>query len=391
MATKKKIIDYNEIFYDKNNGLPDEITKAGCIALAKLGKDAWNSWSKNHPVRYEDTNQGTIAKNTVDFSDFDFSKYFEESESKTIIHIDFKGFDFRERANFSNAIFCIRTDFSNSTFGEGTNFTGAVFKENVYFNDTNFGLNSRFIGCKFYGKSRFIGARFDRNSSFRNSSFSKNASFIGAQFGNSADFRDTIFFSFTNFSGGQFGTDIKFDDSIFKGSANFTASDWPLILPYYKDIEDAKNWSCEHGATPDNFRDISFNGVEFLNHVNFSDRIFIGKTSFSYLTNDNVLDKPCVFRKAPLFFNCKLNQNISFYGAIFPESTSGKKMMILQFVPIEPLNLPFLNNKLYVKSKCSFVSNCLKKSFEHYQNKNYYFIYTERLVITALASRGRYY
>lgn len=33
-----------EVFNYSENGLPNNISKAGCLALARLGKDAWNAW-----------------------------------------------------------------------------------------------------------------------------------------------------------------------------------------------------------------------------------------------------------------------------------------------------------------------------------------------------------
>ncbi len=44
---------YTEILDNQTNGYPNAITAAGCLALAKLGKDAWNEWRSAYPVNLD--------------------------------------------------------------------------------------------------------------------------------------------------------------------------------------------------------------------------------------------------------------------------------------------------------------------------------------------------
>ncbi|MGZ8201241.1 MAG: hypothetical protein ACXWUC_10690, partial [Methylosarcina sp.] len=69
---------YRAVFDDPQNGTPNDITQAGCLALARLGKEAWNAWRQ----KYQAKRTSKIEwGNKVNFSGFDFR---EES-------IDFQG------------------------------------------------------------------------------------------------------------------------------------------------------------------------------------------------------------------------------------------------------------------------------------------------------------
>lgn len=309
---------YTTVFDDPQNGTPDDITQAGCLALARLGKEAWNAWYTSHPVRYENTKDGTKRKNIVDFSGVDFENHLNSFGEKLVLAIDFSGFRFREYADFSNAKFVTRTNFEGARFDGVANFSDAEFKERAYFGGAQFENSADFSGVNFRGKARFGGAQFGDWSSFKGALFSGNASFIGSQFNVGTDFRDTQFLSSVAFKGAQFGIFTRFDGAYFKGGIIFSAADWASIAYLYEEVGAAKNWAESHGLSPGSFKDISFRGVHFGGQADFSGRTFTGQTSFGRLSNDFVHNQPVVFAKAPLFHNCKLNQDISFDGAEFP-------------------------------------------------------------------------
>jgi uncharacterized protein YjbI with pentapeptide repeats len=312
---------YASVFDDPQNGTPNDITQAGCLALAQLGKDAWNAWYKVYPVSVE--NNGTVRKNIVDFSDLDFGAYFDRPGKKIVLAIDFSGFRFREYANFSNAKFSNRAKFDGAIFDGPVDFSGAEFKERAYFGGVKFGSTANFSGVNFQRKARFGGAQFGDWSNFKGARFSGDTNFGGAQFGIGADFRDAEFSSSVAFTGAQFGVFTRFDGSCFRGRAIFSATDWAFIATVYEELDAAKKWAELRGISPEVFKDISFRGVHFGGRVDFSGRMFSGPTSFARLSNDFVRNQPVVFAKAPLFHNCKLTQDISFDGAEFrPELPS---------------------------------------------------------------------
>lgn len=314
---------FASVFEDPNNGTPDDITQAGCLALAKLGKDAWNAWCAVFPVKeVTTTDTGTVFKNIADFSGIDFGNYLQSSTKKLALEIDFRGFQFREHSNFSKAKFVTRTVFDGAKFGNYANFSGAEFKERAYFYSVTFSGTPNFSDAIFHGKSRFGGTLFSDAANFKRAKFQRDAFFGGAQFGNNADFRDAQFLSLADFIGAQFGSFARFDGAVFKNRSIFRSSDWASLNDLYRDMNSAKAWAEIRGLTPDGFKEISFKGVNFGGQTDFSGRIFTGPTSFSRLSNDFVQNHPVIFSKAPLFHNCKLNQDISFDGAVFPAPQS---------------------------------------------------------------------
>ncbi|MGR9014489.1 MAG: hypothetical protein ACU83U_12670 [Gammaproteobacteria bacterium] len=59
---------YTEVFSVPENGTPNNIKQAGCLALAQLGKEVWNALRSEYPVRFEAPNW----ENNADFSKVDF-------------------------------------------------------------------------------------------------------------------------------------------------------------------------------------------------------------------------------------------------------------------------------------------------------------------------------
>ena len=254
----------------------------------------------------------------------DFSNYLNRLGKKFLLSIDFSGFEFGDFANFKNAKFVTRTIFIEAQFNGYVSFSGAQFEEHVYFEKAKIIDRANFSNVIFRGKARFGGAQFGDRSSFTGARFLGNASFGGTQFGIATDFQNVEFSYRANFRGAQFGADTRFDGAKFESDISFAADDWASIAFFYKEkeLEAAKIWAELRGLSPDSFKSISFKGVRFGGQADFSGRSFTGATSFGRLSNDYVFNQAVGFGKAPLFHNCKLNQDISFDGADFPNPLS---------------------------------------------------------------------
>lgn len=313
-----------EVFANPENGKPDDISPAGCLALAKLGKDVWNAWHQKYPAYSIDTDKGTVWKNKTNFSGVNFDAINKDSKNGIQLAIDFSGFKFREYADFSNAIFSNRTIFNGAQFDGYVSFKNAIFEEKSYFDNVYFKGLVDFHEVMFKGKSIFRGARFDDISNFCGTQFLSDANFTGAQFYKNTLFVESKFLKEVSFKGAQFGALATFDGVSFHSDANFSAIDWAWLINAnaYQDINETKKWAEEHGLNPDCFRDVSFKGAFFGGEANFSGRLFTGVTSFSTLSIGSYRDQPVKFRKVPLFHNCKLSQDISFDGALFPKPNS---------------------------------------------------------------------
>ncbi|TAK63435.1 pentapeptide repeat-containing protein [Methylobacter sp.] len=288
---------YAEVFSIPENGTPDNITQAGCLALARLGKKAWNEWRLKYPSQVI---AFYVTSNAADFSGYDFSK-----ES-----INFNGFKFGHGANFNNA------QFGNAQFGQA-NFAGAEFGESAYFIGAKFGSSPRFCDARFGDLATFRGAQFSQNAIFTNVQFGDYVCFDGAQFGDATRFdQQAKFGNNASFEGTQFGNDTNFDSAEFRGSATFTGRNWASLTNQYSECSDKfeviKAWAEERGLSPETINSISFAGAKFNDRVDFSGRKFEGHTSFLRTT----------FDKAPLFHNCKLHQGTTFDGAIFPDPSA---------------------------------------------------------------------
>ncbi|MGZ8096570.1 MAG: pentapeptide repeat-containing protein [Methylosarcina sp.] len=333
---------YRAVFDDPQNGTPNDITQAGCLALARLGKEAWNAWRQ----KYQAKRTSKIEwGNKVNFSGFDFR---EES-------IDFQGFVFDHEAHFDGAQFGDHTHFDGAQFGNYTHFIGAQFGNYTHFEGAQFGASTHFEGAQFGDFTRFEGAQFGNRAHFDGAQFGNRASFDGAQFGNAAyfigaqfdkraNFNGTQFGDYTHFEGTQFSDSASFKGAQFSDSAIFVSLTWASLTSWYSKrpggLEAAKAWAEAQGLSPETFKSISFDGAKFAGQVDFSGRLFEGSTSFGRLRlpylmkvrrhdpDGNVVEKvlpeglPVVFSRAPLFHNCKLYQDTTFDGAKFPKPST---------------------------------------------------------------------
>lgn len=368
---------YLKIFEDPKNGTPDNITKAGCLALLRLGNKDWNVWRKKHPVKTirQTPTDFTIVRyeNAVDFSEIDFEKMgirlfcFLEfgngaqfTNAKFRSHTTFIRSRFGDDVNFDNTQFGAQTSFHSSRFGNNANFRDARFGKDTNFSEIEFGENTYFFHSEFEGEACFDTALFEHCADFSDAIFKGKVNFSRAMFGAHSRFVNLIFLMDVNFFGVRFGRDLYFvgthfcKDVTFKGAqfseetyfmgaqfdgkVNFVAiSEEALANPYktFYDRQNSKKWSENLSpAYSDTFNSINFNGANFLDSVNFTGRLFEGSTSFGRLTSPMTIrrfnsygttleeelpkGKPVVFKQAPLFHNCKLHQDTTFDGAHFP-------------------------------------------------------------------------
>lgn len=307
---------------------------------AILGKEAWNAWRKQYPVRCEDP----VWINHADFNEYNFRKE----------RIDFKGFKFGDHANFTGALFRRDTRFDGSRFGNSTCFLKASFSENVSFkgahfgdhvdfSNTHFGNYTSFKDTQFGRGALFINARFGFDVVFDSAQFDRSPIFKGAQFGERAHL-SAVFGDNVDFAGAQFDFDAHFDGAYFGEFASFIGCTWTTLANEYaymqhpEEINTAKTFAEYRGLSPGSFKSISFAGAKFAGQVDFSGREFNGPTSFGRLNysmsakrptpdgnfSENTLSQghPVEFDKAPLFHNCKFHQDTTFDGAKFPEPSS---------------------------------------------------------------------
>ncbi|NDP40805.1 MAG: hypothetical protein GZ093_19095 [Rhodoferax sp.] len=86
---------YRTIFENPRNGSPQNISKDGCVALARMGAASWNAWRSDFPTLGGVSNHGVavppkygnfanfrdhIFEDFADFSHFNFGAkcYFRE-------------------------------------------------------------------------------------------------------------------------------------------------------------------------------------------------------------------------------------------------------------------------------------------------------------------------
>lgn len=304
---------------EHEHGTPDNISKAGCLALAKLGKEAWNAWREAFPV----TGQFTGWKNTGDLVNLEqhkpgsgslrngltnYANFYKYDFSNDPDAIDFSGFKFGDGADFSQAVW--GRSLKNLRSYKPANFSNARWGEHANFGMSQWSDEACFSGASWGSSTEFIGTQWGNDADFKNAKWGDDADFTGAQWGHHADFTNGSWGCGTKFVGAQWGDDAKFINGQFGGDIKFTASSLEMLKQYFKGnfseaiVESAAN----RGATPDNFRAVDFSGAKFSGRVDFSDRKFEQSTRFNNVK----------FLFVPIFHGCKLHQDTSFDGAEFP-------------------------------------------------------------------------
>lgn len=314
---------YRIVFDSPENGLPSDISKKGCLALARLGVASWNAWRKDFPVRGGKSHHG----------------YGVTSQ-------------YANTVNFANHVFNEAVNFSHFNFGSNANFENAEFKKQAVFDYANFGEDANFDLVKFLNGARFQNAKFEDEVLFRCAEFTKLAFFCHALFGGKADFTGAKFSGQASFDKVVFGRELIFNQAYFDCLiARFMGTSWEGGFSTYplEEIDNIKLWATSRDLRPGKISCASFGGVQFKGVVDFSDNEFVGNTRFSKsFICDNIswFDKeesgqhkfidgkakklasfklelgiPLDFGSPPIFHNCKFNQDVSFDGAEFPNSS----------------------------------------------------------------------
>jgi len=258
---------------------------------------------------------------------------FALTRSQLDLPSDLSGFVFGDGARFDGAVLIGVNSFERTSFGYAASFVGALFGDKVNFREARFGNAAWFVATRFGFASDFTQAQFGSNSRFD-----------FASFGDWTDFSNVIFHRNSSFLGVQFGVDATFSQCIFVAAADFSASSFERHQRFHQlDLDDEqkdairkgvgrnKKLAKECGLSPQTFESICFSGSTFCGEVIFSGREFKGETKFDALkSSDGRCDKGAViaaekfteFKVAPTFHNCKVSQDTSFEGAIFPAPAS---------------------------------------------------------------------
>jgi len=298
LDTEALLVKVQAVFAEneQERGTPAVPTKVGFLALARAGKEVWNTWRKTYP------------EPLPDFSEIDFTGDAA---------IDFSGFSFTGGELGQAIIYCV-------------NFSGCTF-----------GREARFNSAQFGDWARFDSAQFGKLANFKDTQFGEWAWFGGAQFGERADFDGAQFDERADFDGAQFGYGARFNGAQFGDWASFHAWDVSRIQNFWKEMmseefaQQRASYAEARGLRSDAFNRISFCGVQFKGDVSFQGRTFLSETDFGptlskiFMNTPNgekVIpeDQPTRFKDIPNFHGCTLHQNTSFDDAEFSAPPSAE-------------------------------------------------------------------
>ena len=290
-------------------GTPKSPTTAGFLALARLGKEVWNTWRKHYPEAPPDFS-GVTFNEKANFSGYVFSTRDREIGET----IDFSGAKFLKEANFQDAEFGDTADFTETKFDGQANFSSCIFEGGCSFDRTTFTRSADFKNTKFGESASFEKAKFLGSANFRNCTFGFGASFFRTQFGWRTIFSSTRFEGISIFVSAAFGGALDFRMSEFIGPCDFS-------IETKEDIsEEAKQ-----------FHKTDFGGCIFHSNAIFTGRQLKASVNFGYLslTEHEQIHFPNVksstqrseFHGIPYFHQCKFHQDTSFDGAIFKPVT----------------------------------------------------------------------
>lgn len=371
-----------EVFRDPANGKPDDISKAGCLALALISNQAggknkghlvWNAWRevfrvsgmpatndlKNHS-QFAETNFHQLKKKIHSFACFKFANDADFSGTDFGHLSNFQNAQWGHRANFGNAKWghlCKfdgahweqRANFDNAKWGNFCKFDGAYWGQDACFRRCQWGESGNFKGAHWGVRSDFSGARWGRTAVFRGAQWDSRAKLHGAQWDEDADFRGARWKGYAEFRGAQWGRGVNFYDTHWGGNVDFSAASWEELRSAYLSDEShaaAQAWAKARGLSPESLNQISFQGALFLQDVSFENRKFRAQTDFSRISPRQrvVRDKNDIavldaedrlqweddpdqgqFSRAPKFHGCELHQDTSFEGATFPPATGSEE------------------------------------------------------------------
>lgn len=305
-----------QLFRDPVNGIPDNISKEGCLALALKSNElggagkgyvVWNTWRRAFPVPH---------LSIVNHANFQESEFTEV--------MDFRLFEFGYAANFQKTIFRKEANFDHAKFGTSTDFGFSYWADGASFRWTQCEADIKFNNSYWCNHANFLGAQFV-SANFHLSYFKNGACFIGA------GWSDYVIFS-----------------SCFFNHLSCEAAEWHYLKTRFYDsillFDELKNYANKIGSNPTVFEGLFFTGSQFEGGVDFSNRKFSKTSLFNQTENVNDILRngigiplkdvmgniqhvehigihPVFFRVAPKFFGCELHQDTSFEGAEFPKPT----------------------------------------------------------------------
>jgi hypothetical protein len=257
----------------------DNITQDECLALVKCGKDAWNSWRSEFPVREMVEDAGLLSgfpENVANFSGKEIGEAFSDLRAFDLgRHVDFRGAKFKEVANFTGMKLC------------SANFSGCLFERGAVFDD-----------CTFTGSVRFDGA------------YLPYVSFFGVDFKCLTSFRATVFS----------GEALYFNQCDFSSGVDFSGQDWSLLMSrrdmQISAVQSRLTEMRKMHGNPTAVISAVFLSVTFSGDVNFSSRRFVSSLEFVHKV---------VFTKPPVFQSAVIAQGADFQGAIFPKAEGSTK------------------------------------------------------------------
>lgn len=316
-----------EIFRNPENGTPDNISKAGCLALAlksnELGKRdkgyvVWNAWRRVFPVDV------ITLKNRADFQGHEF---LEE--------VLFLGYDFGLSANFSKAIFRKRAYFIGARFGNSTDFSFSFWAGEAHFQFSLWAADIRFAHAYWTKHAAFVGSQWI-DASLTGWIAPEGLSFAGA--------------GCTNVIELSCSKIHQLDASAESWAWLETRCYW--VIDGVRAYARAKSYAKEIGSDPECFSLTFFSGAHFIGDVNFTNRKFdkgvffdavekhnpwsgilrqpnglplLDKNGIPQHIDDKELDHSTRFTAVPIFHGCELHQDTSFEGAEFPKPTGDDK------------------------------------------------------------------
>ena len=362
-----------EIFRNPDNGTPDNISKAGCLALAKRGAIVWNPWREVFPtIPIASAAWPQRFRNHADFS----SQNFEGLLRDLLI------FNFGDGAIFDQSKWRAGTRFEGAKWGDYSSFFGAVWGDRCSFINTKWGALCRF-DCAIWGEeTKFESAQWGRACIFNGAHWGKYAYFTNATLGQVVHFKNCTFEHCVIFDFSRFDAGTTFTGSTFEGLVRFSSN-----------------------GDANSFSSVDFGGCEFKGEVDFGERKFKGKTNFGLTHPDNkkssVLrdehgliiyqennifpcieetnfgNQPAIFHKPPNFHGCELHQDTSFEGAIFPKP-SGNEESIRAY---RTLKLAFSKQQAVREEQLFYMLEMKEEAIQHW--KKILFSLLERHVLVA--------
>lgn len=309
-----------QLFRDPANGTPDNISQAGCLALALKSNEVggagkghvvWNAWRRVFPVPH---------LSIVNHANFQGSEFTEV--------MDFRLFEFGYAANFQKTIFRKEANFDHAKFGTSTDFGFSYWADGASFKWTQWESDIRFTYSYWFAHVNFLGAQFV-SANFHLSYFKNGACFIGA------GWADYVIFS-----------------GCFFNNLSCEAAEWHYLKTRFYDsillFDELKNYANKIGSNPTVFEGLFFTGSQFEGGIDFSNRKFSKTSLFNQaecfndilrngigiplkdvMGNIQHVEKigmhPVFFRVAPKFFGCEFHQDTSFEGAEFPKPTGSEE------------------------------------------------------------------